>query len=203
MTVGTAIVYFGEEVRNPGRDVPRAIFGSVFSIMGIYLLINAAVLYVLPLNQVAGNTFSLGTAAERIFGPYGDAVIRSIMLISLASLHEREPAVLLADSIRHELDGLFFRRAAKVNAGGTPAFALFLSTLVAIVFVLFSFERVIAMLSFFFVANYTLSYASLFLLRRKEPEMPRPYRAWGYPYTTGIALGGSILFLDRIDRDRS
>ena len=51
------------------------------------------------------------------------------------------------------------------------------------------------MLSFFFVANYTLSYASLFLLRRKEPEMPRPYRAWGYPYTTGIALAGSILFL--------
>jgi basic amino acid/polyamine antiporter, APA family len=66
---------------------------------------------------------------------------------------------------------------------------------VAIVFVLFTFERVIAMLSFFFVANYTLSYASLLLLRRKEPAMPRPYRAWGYPYTTGIALAGSIIFL--------
>ncbi|MBV9889180.1 MAG: amino acid permease [Acidobacteria bacterium] len=92
-------------------------------------------------------------------------------------------------------DGLFFRRAARVNAGGTPAFALFLSTMVAIIFVLFSFERVIAMLSFFFVANYTLSYTSLFLLRRNEPAMPRPYRAWGYPYTTGIALAGSILFL--------
>ncbi len=48
------VVYFGEEVRNPGRDVPRAIFGSVFSIMGIYLLINAAVLYVLPLESSRG-----------------------------------------------------------------------------------------------------------------------------------------------------
>ena len=189
------VVYFGEEVRNPGRDVPRAIFGSVFSIMGIYLLINAAVLYVLPLNQVAGNTFSLGTAADRIFGPYGDMVIRSIMLISLLSCMNANQLFCSRTLYAMSCDGLFFRRAAKVNAGGTPAFALFLSTLVAIVFVLFSFERVIAMLSFFFVANYTLSYASLFLLRRKEPAMSRPYRAWGYPYTTGIALGGSILFL--------
>jgi APA family basic amino acid/polyamine antiporter len=189
------VVYFGEEVREPGRDVPRAIFGSVFSIMGIYLLINAAVLYVLPLSQVAGNTFSLGTAAERIFGHYGDSVIRSIMLISLASCMNANQLFCSRTLYAMSCDGLFFRRAAKVNAGGTPAFALFLSTLVAIVFVLFSFERVIAMLSFFFVANYTLSYASLFLLRRKEPAMPRPYRAWGYPYTTGIALAGSIFFL--------
>ncbi len=51
------------------------------------------------------------------------------------------------------------------------------------------------MLSFFFVANYTLSYASLFVLRKKEPQMPRPYHAWGYPWTTAIALGASVLFL--------
>ena len=65
----------------------------------------------------------------------------------------------------------------------------------AVLFVLGSFERVIAMLSFFFVANYTLTYASLFILRKKQPDMPRPYRAWGYPYTTATALIGSILFL--------
>ncbi len=53
-----------------------------------------------------------------------------------------------------------------------------------------TFERVIDMLSFFFVANYTLSYSSLFLLRKREPQMARPYRAWGYPWTTGIALTG-------------
>ena len=189
------IVYFGEEVRNPGRDVPRAIFGSVFSIMGIYLLINAAVLYVLPLNQIAGNNFSLGTAANHIFGHYGDPIIRSIMIISLLSCMNANQLFCSRTLYAVSCDGLFFRRAAKVNAGGTPAFALFLSTLIGVAFVLFPFERVIAMLSFFFVANYTLSYASLFVLRRKEPQMPRPYRAWGYPYTTTIALAGSILFL--------
>jgi APA family basic amino acid/polyamine antiporter len=189
------IVYFGEEVRSPGRDVPRAIFGSVFSIMGIYLLINAAVLYVLPLNQIAGNNFSLGTAANHIFGHYGDPIIRSIMIISLLSCMNANQLFCSRTLYAMSCDGLFFRRAAKVNAGGTPAFALFLSTLVGVAFVLFPFERVIAMLSFFFVANYTLTYASLFILRKKEPQMPRPYRAWGYPYTTGIALAGSILFL--------
>jgi APA family basic amino acid/polyamine antiporter len=99
-------------------------------------------------------------------------------------------------------DGLFFRRATQVNAGGTPTVSLLLSTIVGVLFVLISFlserafERIVAMLSFFFVANYTLSYFSLFRLRKKEPQMPRPYRAWGYPWTTGIALALSVLFLN-------
>jgi len=93
-------------------------------------------------------------------------------------------------------DGLFFRAAARVNKGGTPVLALFLSTVAGILFLLTgTFERVIAMLAFFFVANYTLSYTSLFVLRRREPQMPRPYRAWGYPWTTGVALVASVVFL--------
>jgi APA family basic amino acid/polyamine antiporter len=88
-----------------------------------------------------------------------------------------------------------FRSFTRVNAGGTPTLSLLLSTLVGVLFVLGSFEIVIAMLSFFFVANYTLSYASLFALRKKEPQMERPYRAWGYPWTTGVALVASALFL--------
>ena len=51
------------------------------------------------------------------------------------------------------------------------------------------------MLAFFFVANYTLSFISVFVLRRREPDRPRPYRAWGYPWTTGLALAGSVAFL--------
>ena len=189
------VIYFGEEVRNPGRDIPRAIFGSVATIMGIYLLINAAVLYVLPMSQIAGNTFSLGTAAEKIFGPYGDTIIRSIMVISLLSCMNANQLFCSRTLHAMSCDGLFFRSFARVNPGGTPTLALLLSTVVGILFVLGSFEIVIAMLSFFFVANYTLSYSSLFVLRKREPNMDRPYRAWGYPWTTAIALGASILFL--------
>jgi basic amino acid/polyamine antiporter, APA family len=189
------VIYFGEEVRNPGRDIPRAIFGSVFSVMGIYLLLNLAMLYVLPMREIAGNTFALGTVAERIFGRFGDPVIRSIMIISMLSCLNANQLFCTRTLYAMSSDGLFFRSAAKVNAGGTPVLALFLSTIVGIVFVLGTFELVIDMLSFFFVANYTLTYTSLFVLRKSEPQMARPYRAWGYPWTTAIALGASVMFL--------
>jgi APA family basic amino acid/polyamine antiporter len=195
------IIYFGEEVRQPGRDIPRAIFGSVFSIMGIYLLLNLIALYILPMNEVAGNNFVLGTVADRVFGTLGDPIIRSIMVVSMLSCLNANQLFCTRTLYAMSCDGLFFRRAARVNAGGTPTVSLFLSTIVGVLFVLISFlstnafERVIAMLSFFFVANYTLSYFSVFALRRREPQMARPYRAWGYPWSTGIALAASVLFL--------
>jgi APA family basic amino acid/polyamine antiporter len=189
------VIYFGEEVRNPGHDIPRAIFGSVFTVMGIYLLLNLMALYVLPMNEIAGNDFVLGTVADRVFGRFGDPIIRSIMIISMLSCVNSN--LLFSSRTLHAMscDGLFFRRVTRVNAGGTPALSLLLSTIVSLFFVLGSFERVIEMLSFFFVANYTLTYTSLFVLRRREPQMARPYRAWGYPWTTAIALLASILFL--------
>jgi basic amino acid/polyamine antiporter, APA family len=190
------IIYFGEEVKNPGRDVPRAIFGSVFSIMGIYLLLNAAVAYVLPMGEIAGNDFALGTAAERIFGHYGDPIVRGIMVISLLSCVNACQMFCTRILYAMSVDGLFLRRVSRVNAGGTPVLALFLSTIVGAMFIVTrKFDQVIDMLAFFFVANYALSFFSLFWLRWKQPEMERPYRAWGYPWTTGIALAGSILFL--------
>ncbi len=195
------VIYFGEEVRQPGRDIPRAIFGSVFSIMGIYLLLNLIALYILPMKEIAGNNFVLGTVADRVFGSLGDPIIRSIMVVSMLSCLNANQLFCTRTLYAMSCDGLFFRRATQVNAGGTPTVSLLLSTIVGVLFVLISFlsanafERVIAMLSFFFVANYTLSYFSLFALRKREPEMARPYRAWGYPWTTGIALAASVLFL--------
>jgi basic amino acid/polyamine antiporter, APA family len=190
------IIYFGEEVRNPGRDIPRAIFGSVFSIMGIYFLLNLVAVYILPMSEIAGNDFVLGTVAARIFGKLGDPIIRSIMVVSMLSCMNANQLFCSRTLYRMSCDGLFFRRASQVNRGGTPVTALFLSTVVGILFLLTgTFERVIAMLSFFFVANYALSYTSLFVLRKREPQEAHPYRAWGYPWSTGIALAASILFL--------
>jgi APA family basic amino acid/polyamine antiporter len=195
------IVYFGEEVRNPGRNIPRAIFGSVCSIIGIYLLLNLVALYILPMKDLAGNNFVLGSVADLVFGKLGDPIIRSIMLVSMLSCMNANQLFCTRTLYAMSCDGLFFRRATQVNAGGTPTVSLLLSTIVGVLFVLIAFlsenafERVIAMLSFFFVANYTLSYFSLFWLRKKEPQLARPYRAWGYPWSTGIALAASVLFL--------
>jgi APA family basic amino acid/polyamine antiporter len=83
-----------------------------------------------------------------------------------------------------------------VNRGGTPDVALLISSLLAAAFIVTgTVETVIAKLSFFFVAIYTLSFVTLFVLRRREPDAPRPYRAWGHPFTTGLALVASVVFL--------
>ncbi len=135
------VIYFGEEVCEPGRDIPRAIFGSVFIVMAIYLLLNLVALYLLPLNEIAGNDFVLGTVADRVFGRLGDPIIRSIMIISMLSCVNSN--LLFSSRTLHAMscDGLFFRRVARVNPGGTPALSLFLSTLVSLFFVLGSFLR--------------------------------------------------------------
>ena len=191
------VIYFSEEVKNPGRDVPRALFGGVLLIIGIYLLVNLALLYVLPLSQIAGQDFAAGVAAQAIFGKHGETILLSLTIISMLSginaYHLMATRVLFAMS----RDGLFLKGAATVNKGGTPAVALFVSATIAVLFIVFgkTFEKVITVLAFFFVANYALSFISVFALRRREPEKKRPYRAWGYPWATALALLGSVAFL--------
>jgi len=193
----SATSYFCEEVENPGRDIPRSMIGGVLSVIAIYLLVNVALLAVLPVSRIAGEAFAAGAVANVIFGAWGDPVFRTLTIVSMLSAlnsnHLMASRVLFAMS----RDGLVTSRAAIVNDGGTPTTALLASTIVAVVFVLFgrTFERVVTVLAFFFVANYALSFISVFVLRNREPDKPRPYRAWGYPWTTAIALVGSIAFL--------
>jgi basic amino acid/polyamine antiporter, APA family len=193
----SGVIYFSEEVKNPGRDIPRALFGGVLTITVIYLLVNVALLYVLPISAIVGKEFAAGEAANLIFGSRGDAVFRGLTIVSMLSsinaLHLMATRVIFAMS----RDGLFTTRAAVVNDGGTPSVSLWLSALVALLFIIFAQTagKVLTIVAFFFVANYVLSFISLFVLRRREPDKPRPYRVWGYPWTPGLALLGSMLFL--------
>ena len=191
------MIYFSEEVREPARDIPRSLFGGVLTITAIYLLVNVALLYVLPISGIAGKEFAAGEAANVIFGTYGDTIFRCLTIVSMLSginaLHLMATRVIFGMS----RDGLFTTKAAVVNDGGTPSVSLWLSALVAVLFIILgqTAGQVITIVAFFFVANYILSFISLFVLRRREPEKPRPYRAWGYPWTTGLALVGSLVFL--------
>lgn len=202
------VIYFGEEVRDPKRDVVRSMFGGVLMVIAIYLVVNLAYVLVLPMSCLAGENFAAGAVAGEIFGAYGDKTIRVLAILSLLSTINAytltSPRILYAMSC----DELFPRRAAKVNRGGTPTVTLLISTVAALLFIFRSFEQVLAALAFFFVANYAMAYISLIVLRRREPDLPRPYRAWGYPWTTGIVLLGSIAFLigavisDRVNHKR-
>ena len=193
----TGVIYFSEEVESPSRNVPRALFGGVLSVIAIYLLLNLAVLHVLPLSKIAGQDFAVGAAAGVVFGKHGDAVFRTLTIISMLSAINACQLMATRVLFAMSRDGLFARQAATVNEGGTPRFALLLTGAVSVLFIVFgqTFAALITVLAFFFVAMYALSFISLFVLRRREPDRERPYRAWGYPITTALALLGSILFL--------
>jgi APA family basic amino acid/polyamine antiporter len=190
------VCYFGSEVRNPKRDVTVSMFGGVISVVVIYVLINLALLHVLGLARMAGDELAVGTAASVIFGAYGDRVIRVLAIISMLSTINAytlsAPRTLYAMSC----DGLFTHHGRTVNKGGTPTITLLISTVVGILFIVSgTFNQVLAVVAFFFVSYYTLAFISVIVLRRREPNLPRPYRVWAYPWTTLIVIAGSIAFL--------
>lgn len=190
-------VYFGEEVRDPGKSVPRSMIWSVLLVAAVYVLLNVALLYVMPLSGLAGERLAIGAASEAIFGARGGLIVSALATVSM--LAAVNGSTLAAPRVLYAMsrDRLFWRRASDVSRGGTPTVALFLSTTAAALLIVFSgtFQRLLAALAFFFVINYSVTFVSVFVLRRREPQAPRPYRAWGYPWTTGLALLGSVAFL--------
>ncbi|HEX3273564.1 MAG TPA: APC family permease [Gemmatimonadales bacterium] len=192
----TGPLYFGEEVRHPGRGIPRAMILGVLLVILIYTLLNLGFVRVLGVGRMAGDPFVAASAGHAIFGARGDVVIRLLVLISILSGMNAcvlmAPRVLLAMS----RDRLMPAACATVNPGGTPVVAHWTSIGVAAgLIVSGTFDTVLALCAFFFVANYALSFLSVFALRRKEPDTPRPYRVPGYPFTPGLALAGSLAFL--------
>ena len=93
-------------------------------------------------------------------------------------------------------DSFGWRKGIQVNRGGTPTIATLLSAGAALLLVLSgSFEKLIALASFFFVATYFSAYAAIFVLRKREPGAARPFRAWGYPWTALFVLAVGFVFL--------
>jgi APA family basic amino acid/polyamine antiporter len=93
-------------------------------------------------------------------------------------------------------DRLFWSRTSTVTSGGTPAAATLLTTATAVgLIVSGTFQRLAAMTSFFLAANYCFSCLALIVLRRREPELRRPYRAWGYPWSVWVVIVGGVIFL--------
>jgi basic amino acid/polyamine antiporter, APA family len=189
-------IYVSGELKDPGRSIPRSMFGGLAIVTAIYLLVNFAFLRVVPIATMAGDKLPAGIVAQQIFGPAGDTVLRWITIVALLSAVSAN--LILAPRVLYAMsrDGLFSRYGSKVNPGGTPTVGLFLSAAVALLFVLTgTFEQVVALLAFFFVGNYMLSFTSLFILRRREPNAERPFRAWGHPWTTGLALVAALGYL--------
>jgi basic amino acid/polyamine antiporter, APA family len=189
-------LYFMEEDRDPARNLPRTMIGGVLSVIGIYLLVNVALLKVVPMSELAGATLPAANAAQIIAGPHGRNLITLLSVISLVPL--LNAVIMMGTRVIFALgrDRLFWSRTSTVNRGGTPDTATLLTATIAVGLIATgTFQRLIAMTSFFLAINYSLCCLALVVLRRREPELRRPYRAWGYPWSVWLVIGAAVIFL--------
>jgi len=194
-------IYFTEEDTNAAKHLPRAMIGGVLLVMGLYLLMNLAFLHVLSIPELANSKLAAADAARVVFpvsGVFAGWSGGFVTVLSLLTLLSLMNAVLLgAPRILFAIgrDGLF-RGAAKVGPGGTPRAALLVSAGMVAVFIASGrFDDIIAVAAILVAAMYCVNYVAVMVLRVREPGMERPFRAWGYPVTTGLVLLGSVVFL--------
>jgi APA family basic amino acid/polyamine antiporter len=189
-------LYFMEEDRDPSRNLPRTMIGGVLSVIGIYVLVNIALLNVLPISELSGATLPAADAARVIAGVHGRNLITVLSVISLVPL--LNAVMMMGTRVIFAMgrDRLFWSRTSTVNARGTPDAATLLTTMIAVgLIVTGTFQRLAAMTSFFLAANYCLCCLALVVLRRREPELRRSYRAWGYPWSIWVVVAGAVIFL--------
>lgn len=189
-------IYFVEEDWDPSRNLPRAMIGTALSCMVIFVLVNAALVHVLHMDGLARSLTPASDAALRILGPHGNQAIFLLSIVTVLSAINSGllvgPRILFAMA----RDGLAPRQVTSVNEGGTPTRALFLCSFASIAMVLTgTFDTLIAIGSILFVAVYISGFFSLLVLRRREPELARPYKAWWYPWSTVAVLVASAAFL--------
>ena len=189
-------IYFTEEDTNAARNLPRAMIGGVLIVLALYLLMNLAFLHVLSIPALAASALPAADAARMVFPAWSGTFVTVLSLLTLLSLIN---AVLLgAPRILFAIgrDGLFSARAAQVAPGGTPRVALALSAAMVALFIASGkFEDIIAVAAILVAVMYCVNYIAVFVLRVREPHMNRPFRALGYPLTTGLVLAGSLAFL--------
>ena len=179
-------LYFGDEMINPGVELPRSMINGVLLVSAIFILINAALFYALDLPSLSHENLPIAAVGQAILGAHGGVIIRWFMVGTLISI--ANATLLCATRILCAMsrDGWGSIRIAYINPGGTPTISLALCVFVVLGLLLTgSFDRVLAITAFCFVSKYLLSYLAVFVLRYREPATPRPYRAFGYPLRPG------------------
>jgi APA family basic amino acid/polyamine antiporter len=196
-------IYFAEEDNDPARNLPRSSIVGVLVCVAVYALLNVALLHVLPMNKLAGSEIPGADAAMAIFGSRGQQFILVLAMVTVLSA--LNATVLLSCGVLFGMgrEGWFPPWVAAVNSGGTPSAALLVVSLASIVLILSGgYERLIGVASFLVVVLYLSGFCALFALRIREPDLPRPFKAWGYPWTNlGVLLASAAFLVATVVRD--
>ena len=187
--------YMGGEVKDPSRNIPRALILGTVMIIVIYLAVNAAYLYLVPIDEMARSPLIASTAADRIpfLAGAGGAIIAVVVMLSTFSSVNgsmmTSPRIFFAMADRK----LFFRGIAHVSPRyHSPAAAIWLATGLGVTYVLFNnFQQLADRFVLGIWPFYILAVVGVFLLRRRSPDLARPYRVFWFPVVPAVFLMAS------------
>lgn len=191
------LTFMAGEVRDPGRTLPRALLSGTLGIAVVYLIVNLAYLYVLPVDEMASSRLVAATAAEKVFLSAGAAIVAAMVMVSafgaLNGSTMTGPRIFFAMAD----DGLFFRPIAAVHPRfQTPYLAIGLAAALGVIYVsVRTFEQLADAFILGIWPFYLLSVAAVFILRRRYPDAKRPYRTVGYPVIPLLFMIASLAML--------
>jgi len=191
--------FVGGEVRDPERNLPRALILGAAAVVAIYLLANAAYLYLLPIDRMAQSPLVAADAAQSILGRFGVGLVAVVVMV--ATFSTLLGSMLTGPRIFFAMadDGLFFRGVARVHPRfQTPWVAIALTATLGIVYVLLgSFQELADRFVVAIFPFYALAAAAVFTLRRRRPPdvLPRPVRVVGYPVVPALFVLATLYML--------
>ncbi len=189
--------YVGGEVRDPGRNLPRALTVGTLIVTAVYLAVNAAYLAVLPMDSIARSPLVAAEVAVRVFGGIGNALIAALVCVS--TFGTINVGTMCYPRIFYAMaeDRLFFRGIAAVHPRyGTPHAAIALTATLAICFLwVRTFEQLIEIFVLGILPFWALGAGAVIVMRRRRPEVTRPYRTPGYPLVPILFIVATVSLL--------
>lgn len=185
-----AATYIAGEIRDPTVSLPRAIIAATLIVIALYVALNAVFLYTTPIEAMAGQLDVALIAGKHIFGDVGGRIVGGLICIglisSISAMTWIGPRVTMVMGIDHPL----LAPLSQTTRDGVPTTALLLQlAIVSLLLMTQSFEAVLDVIQFSLTLCSFLAVVGVIVLRAKEPNLPRPYRTWGYPLTPLVFLG--------------
>ena len=191
------VSFVAGEVKHPERNLPRALTLGMGIVMALYVSANLAYLHVMNIPEIAASERVGAAVAERVMGPIGARVLSTVVLLSI--IGAINGCILTGARIpfAQARDGLFFASFGRIHPRfETPAFAIVMQALwTCLLIVTGSYQSLSSYTIISAWIFYTMSVAAVWVLRRKAPDAPRPYRMWGYPVTLWLFIAVSLWFL--------
>ena len=191
------VTFIAGEIKNPQRNIGLSLFLGTSIVTLIYMSANLMYLNVLPLHDIAfaENDRVAIAAANAVLGNIGTIVIAVMIMVSTFGCNNG--LILAGARVYYTMakDGLFFKKTGTLNKNEVPAYGLWIQALVASLLCLSGkYGDLLTMVSFIVVIFYVLTIIGIFILRKKEPTMPRPYKAFGYPFLPAIYIIMATVF---------